>query len=125
MKILILGKSAREQAFIEQIKNSPRLTELYCIPGNPAIAQNADCVNIAMDDLTSIVEFAKEKSIDLTISFDEYTIQSGIANLFKQENLKIFAPTMEAAQIATSRTFAKKFLYKNKIPTPKRDYRKD
>jgi len=119
MKILIIGKSAREHIFIEQIIKSPKAEKIYCIPGNPAIAQYAECINIPLDDLTSILEFAKENSIDLTIALDEYVIQNGIGNLFRQENLKIFAPTMESAQIATSRAFAKKFLYKHKIPTPK------
>jgi len=119
VKILVIGKSAREQAFIEKISESNKSEKIYCIPGNPAIAQFAECVNIPIEDLTSMVEFAKEYEIDLTIALDEYVIQNGIANIFKQENLKIFAPTQEAAQIATSRSFAKKFLYKNKIPTPK------
>ena len=119
MKILVIGKSAREHAFIEKISQSPRTEEIFCIPGNPAIAQFATCLNIALDDLTSITEFAKEKEIDLTIALDEYVIQNGITNIFQQEGLKIFAPTQEAAQIATSRAFAKKFLYKNKIATPK------
>lgn len=119
MKILVIGKSAREQAFIEKISESSKIEKIYCISGNPAIAQVAECVNINIEDITSMAEFAKEYQIDLTIALDEYAIQNGIANIFKQENLKIFAPTQEAAQIATSRSFAKKFLYKNKIPTPK------
>ena len=119
MKILVIGKSAREHAFVQKIAKSPLAKEIFCIPGNPAIAQFATCVNIALDDLNSIVEFAKEKEINLTIAMDEYSIQNGISNIFHQQGLKIFAPTMEAAQIATSRAFAKKFLYKQKIPTPK------
>jgi len=119
MKILVIGKSAREQAFLEQISKSNRAEKIYCIPGNPAVAAYAECININLDDITSMVEFAKENQIDLTIALDEYVIQNGITNMFRQEGLKIFAPTMESAQVATSRAFAKKLMYKNKIPTPR------
>ncbi len=118
MKILIIGKSAREQAFIESISSGSRAEKIYCIQGNPAISEYAECVNIPINDIGAILEFAMENQIDLTIALDEYAIQSGITNAFKNQGLKIFAPTMEAAQIATSRAFAKKFLYKNKIQTP-------
>ncbi len=119
MKILVIGKSAREQAFIEKLAQSKNAQEIFCIPGNPAIANSAKCVNINIDDIASMVEFVKENEIELTIALDEYVIQNGIANIFQSAGLKIFAPTQEAAQIATSRAFAKKFLYKQKIPTPK------
>jgi len=119
MKVLVVGKTAREQAFIQKISESKRADKIWCIPGNPQIAKYAECVNIPISDLTSMVEFAKENEIDLTIALDEYAIQEGISNIFQQEKLKIFAPTLDAAQIGTSRAFAKKFLFKNKIPTPK------
>lgn len=119
MKIFVIGKSAGTQAFIELLAKSENIEKIYCAPGNPAIAATAECINIAFDDLTGLCEFAKEQSIDITIPFDEYVIQKGIANIFMQENLKIFAPSIEASQVATSRAFAKKFIYKQKIPTPK------
>ena len=118
MKIFIIGKSAAAQAFIQLLSKSSNV-EIWCAPGNPAIAEYAKCINISLEDLTAMVEFAKENKIDLTVPMDEYVIQNGIADIFMQENLKIFAPVMEAAQIATSRAFAKKFIYKHKVPTQK------
>ncbi|MDD3593782.1 MAG: phosphoribosylamine--glycine ligase [Candidatus Gastranaerophilales bacterium] len=119
MKILVIGKTAREHAFIEKISNSPRITELFCVPGNPAIAEYATCVNIALDDIEAMASFAAEHQIDLTVALDEYVIAKGIADIFEQYNLKIFAPKISSAQIALSRVFAKKFMYKNKIPSSK------
>ncbi len=119
MNIFVIGKSAGAQAFIELLNNSRSVNKIFCAPGNPAIALLAECVNISPNDITAFCEFAKENNIDITVPFDEYVIQNGITNIFMQENLKIFAPTVEAAQIATSRAFAKKFIYKQKIPTPK------
>ena len=119
MRIFVIGKTAREHALIEQIAKSPRCKEIFCAPANPAIAEFATCVNITMDDLTSMAEFAKENLVDLTIVMDEDLIAKGISNLFKAEGLRIFAPTQEAAQLGTSRAFAKKFLYKLKAPITK------
>jgi len=116
MNVLIIGKSARDEAFIKNIIKSPKLDKLFCIPGNPAIARYAECVNIPFDDITSIIEFAKENKVNLVISFDEYMIQSGLADICKQEELKVFAPVVNTAQIATSKSFCKKFAYKHKIP---------
>ena len=119
MNVLVIGKSAAAHSFVQLLTKFHRFDKLYCIPGNPAIASYAECINIAPDDITAMVEFAKENNIDITIPLDEYVIQNGIADIFIRENLKIFAPVVEAAQIATSRAFAKKFIYKQKVPSPK------
>lgn len=116
MKVFVIGKTAREQAFIEQISKSKRCEGIFCAPANPAIAAFASCVNIAMSDISSMLEFAFENQVDLTVVFDEDLISRGIVNIFQDAGLRIFAPTREAAQIALSRAFAKKFLYKQKVP---------
>ena len=103
----------------ELLSKSNCIEKIYCVPGNPAIAASAECINIALSDLTGFCEFVKEKNIDITIPFDEYVIYNGIANIFQQENLRVYAPTYEAAQISASRAFGKKFIYKQKIPTVK------
>ena len=117
MKIFVIGKSAAAHSFIQLLSKSKNVEKIWCAPGNPAIAEYAQCINISLDDITAMVEFAKENGIDLTVPMAESVIQNGIADIFIQENLKIFAPTQGAAQIATSRAFAKKFIYKNKVPT--------
>ena len=119
MNIFVIGKSAGAQSFIELLSKSKYVDKIFCAPANPAIAEFAQCVNISLDDLTGFVEFVKANNIDITIPFDEYVIQNGIADIFTQENLKVFAPSFEASQIATSRAFFKKFIYKQKIPSPK------
>ena len=119
MNIFVIGKSAGAQSFIELLSKSKYVDKIFCAPANPAIAEFAQCVNISLDDLTGFVEFVKANNIDITIPFDEYVIQNGIADIFTQENLKIFAPSFEASQVATSRAFFKKFIYKQKIPSPK------
>ena len=116
MKVFVIGKTAREQAFIEQISKSKRCEEIFCAPANPAIAAFASCVNIAMSDISSMLEFAFENQVDLTVVFDEDLISRGIVNIFQDAGLRIFAPTSDAAQIALSRAFFKKFLYKQKVP---------
>lgn len=119
MKVLVVGKSAAAHAFVQLLQKSVNVEKIWCVPGNPAIASYAECVNITLDDLTALVEFAKENAVDLTVPLDEDVIQKGIADIFIQQNLKIFAPMLGAAQIATSRAFAKKFLFKQKVPTSK------
>lgn len=118
MNVLVIGKTAAAEAIVKLLSESSD-AKIWCVQGNPEIAAYAKCINIATEDITGMVEFAKENAIDLTVPFDLDVIQNGITDIFMQENLNIFAPTLGAAQIAVSRAFAKKFFYKQKIPIPK------
>ena len=118
MNVFVIGKSAAADAFI-RLLNKTSDAKIWCTQGNPAISAYAECINISPNDITGMVEFAKENAIDITIPLDIDVIQNGITNIFLQEKLNIFAPTIDAAQITTSRAFAKKLFHRQKIQTPK------
>ncbi len=117
MKILVIGMNAREEILIEHLINSKKVESIFCAPGNPSIAKNATCVNINIDDITSFVHFAKENKIDLTITLNEYVIAKGIADVFKENKLNIFAPILSSALISMNKITLKRFADKCSIPT--------
>lgn len=116
MKILVVGKGGREHALALACSKSSLCTELYAAPGNPGM-EFAQCVSISDSDVEGLVSFAKEKAIDLTIIGPEATLALGIVDAFEKEGLKIFGPTQAAAQVESSKDFAKKMMAKYDIPT--------
>lgn len=119
MKVLVIGSGAREHAFICKLSQNPKVEKIYCIPGNPGITEFAECINVSIDDIPSICEFAMEHGVDFTIPLTQKVIANGICDIFRENDLTIFGPSKEAAKIGTNRAFAKKFMFKNKIPTPR------
>lgn len=119
MKILIVGSGAKEYTIAKLVSQYEETELVFVAPGNDAIAEFSNCIDIKADDLENLVEFAKANEIDLTIAASEKAIASGIADKFNEAELMIFAPTQEAAKITNSKSAAKKFMYKTKIPTPK------
>lgn len=117
MKILIIGNGGREHALAWKIAQSPRLTKLYCAPGNAGIAQVAECVPIKADDLAGLKAFAQQERMDLTIVGPEVPLSLGIADEFRQAKLRIFGPTRSAAMIESSKSFAKELMVREHIPT--------
>jgi phosphoribosylamine--glycine ligase len=117
MKVLIIGSGGREHVLAWKLRQSPQLTKLYCAPGNGGIAEIAECVNIKAEDINALVEFAKGKTIDLTVVGPEAPLAAGIVDAFEKENLRIFGPTKRAAQLEGSKVFAKEFMYRYNIPT--------
>ncbi|MGD9851870.1 MAG: phosphoribosylamine--glycine ligase [Nitrospirales bacterium] len=117
MKILIIGNGGREHALAWKIAQSPRLTKLYCAPGNAGMAQVAECVPIKADDLAGLKAFALQERIDLTIVGPEVPLSLGIADEFRQAKLRIFGPTRSAAMIESSKSFAKELMVREHIPT--------
>ena len=117
MKVLVLGSGGREHALVWKLRQSPRITELYCAPGNGGIARQARCVEIAADDLEALARFAKETKIDLTVVGPEMPLCMGIVDLFQKEKLKIFGPSKGAAQLEGSKAFAKDLMKKYNIPS--------
>jgi phosphoribosylamine--glycine ligase len=118
MKILVIGSGGREHTLVKQIRKSPRVTELYCAPGNAGIAADAEIVDINANDLPALLGFAKEKEIDLTVVGPEAPLCDGIVDLFTAEGLRIFGPSKAAAEIEGSKVFAKQLMQKHLIPTP-------
>ena len=117
MKILVIGSGGREHALIWKLASSPRVSKLYCAPGNAGISQLATCVPISVTDLAGLKTFAEEKAVDLTVVGPEAPLALGIADLFRQSKLKVFGPTQNAAKIESSKAFAKNLMMRQRIPT--------
>ncbi len=117
MKILVIGAGGREHALVWKISQSRRVKRIYAIPGNPGIAELAECVALNPSNIIEIADFAQREKIDLTIVGPELPLSLGLVDEFAMRNLKIFGPTQKAAFIETSKSFAKEFMKKNKIPT--------
>jgi len=117
MKILVIGSGGRESALIWKLKQSAKVTELYCAPGNAGTACYAENVPISEIDFEKLIEFAQTKNIDLTIVGPEQPLVDGIVDQFNSQGLKIFGPTQSAAMLESSKVFAKKLMSEYDIPT--------
>jgi len=117
MKILIIGGGGREHALAWKIAQSPKVTALFCAPGNPGTSQIATNVDIPADDLDRLLDFALEQSIDLTVVGPEQPLVLGLADRFQDKGLKVFGPSAKAAQLEGSKAFSKDLMRKYKIPT--------
>ncbi|GAB3043118.1 phosphoribosylamine--glycine ligase [Virgibacillus ainsalahensis] len=117
MNILVVGRGGREHSIVMKLAESEKVTNLYVAPGNGGIQKQAECVAIDEMDMDGLIDFAKQKAIDLTIVGPEDPLNAGIANNFKNEGLTVFAPTKEAAILEGSKSFAKAFMKKHNIPT--------
>lgn len=117
MKILVIGNGGREHALVWKIAQSPRVTKLYCAPGNAGIEQLAACVAIQADDVAGLKAFVVSEKIDLTVVGPEAPLAAGIADEFRKAKLKIFGPTRAAAQLESSKTFSKELMARHHIPT--------
>jgi phosphoribosylamine---glycine ligase len=107
MKVLVIGKGAREHALCWRLHSSQSVWGLFCAPGNPGIDQLAKPVPIAQNDFAALVTFAKENKIDLTIIGPDDPVAEGIVDEFEKAGLKVFGPSKGAAQLESSKAFAK------------------
>jgi phosphoribosylamine--glycine ligase len=117
MDILVVGGGGREHALVWKIAQSPLVNKIYCAPGNPGIAELAEVVPIAVDEIDALYAFAREKSIDLTVVGPELPLTLGIADKFRAGGLDLFGPDKAAAQLEGSKGFAKDLMRKYSIPT--------
>lgn len=117
MKVLIIGEGGREHAIAWSLSKSPKVSKIYCAPGNPGIGQVAECVEIKADDIEGLVEFSREINVDLTVVGPEAPLVGGIVDAFRREGLKIIGPTQHAAMLEGSKGFSKRFMDKYNIPT--------
>lgn len=117
MKVLVIGTGGREHALALAASKSPLCEKLYCAPGNPGMGQIGENVNIKADDVKGLADFAQNNGIDLTIVGPENTLAAGLADEFLARNLKVFGPTQDAAQVESSKDFAKSLMKKYDIPT--------
>src|SRR6202046_3264564 len=107
MKVLVIGKGGREHSLVWRLHQSETVWKIFCATGNPGIDQIAEAVPIAPTDTAALAEFAKSKSVDLTIVGPDDPTGAGIVDEFTRAGLKIFGPTKAAAQLETSKSFAK------------------
>lgn len=119
MKVLIIGSGGREHALAYKAAQSNLVEHVYVAPGNAgtAIEDNISNVDISVDDINGLVDFAKTQQIDLTIVGPEQPLVLGVVDEFKKHELLIFGPSKQAAQLEGSKSFSKDFLAKYKIPT--------
>jgi phosphoribosylamine---glycine ligase len=119
MKILVVGNGGREHVLCWKLAQSPKVSKVFCAPGNAGIAEEFECVDIPVSDLNDLAEFAKEQRIDLTVAGPEAPLCDGIVDVFRAAGLKIFGPDKYAAQLEGSKDFAKNFMIKYNIPAAK------
>ena len=117
MKILVVGSGGREHALCWKIKKSPLVREVFCAPGNAGISKDAECVNIPVNEIDELLQFAKNNGVDLTVVGPELPLTLGIVDAFEKENLKIFGPSKAASELEGSKVFSKKLMEKYDIPT--------
>ncbi|MDD3656258.1 MAG: phosphoribosylamine--glycine ligase [Atribacterota bacterium] len=117
MNILVIGSGGREHTIVWKLAQSPLVDRIYCTPGNAGIAEQAECLEVKTDDLAGILEIARNKKIDCTIVGPEVPLSLGIVDLFEKYNYPIFGPQRKAAEIESSKVFAKQIMSKYNIPT--------
>jgi phosphoribosylamine--glycine ligase len=117
MKILVIGSGGREHALAWKIAQSPRTATVFVAPGNAGTASEPKLVNVALSDIEALVHFAQQEQIALTVVGPEAPLAAGIVDAFRQAGLAIFGPTKLAAQLESSKDFAKAFMLRHQIPT--------
>ncbi len=116
MKVLVIGSGGREHALAWKLKQSPRVTQVFCAPGNGGIAQDATCVPIRITEHAALIEFAQREGIALTVVGPDDALAAGIVDHFQAAGLRAFGPTQRAAQLESSKVFAKDFMVRHGIP---------
>jgi len=119
MKVLVIGSGGREHAMAWKLSQSNKVNSVFVAPGNGGTHLNPKFKNIDLVDINLLADFAIEEKIDLTVIGPELPLSKGIVDLFRSKHLNIFGPTQKAAQLESSKDFAKDFMYRHKIPTAK------
>jgi phosphoribosylamine--glycine ligase len=119
MRILVVGNGGREHALVWKIRQSPLVDEVYCAPGNAGIAEMADCVPIDTSNIVEVADFAQTIKADLTVVGPELPMVLGICEEFARRGLAIFCPSRAAAEIEGSKVFAREFMARHNIPSPR------
>ena len=117
MKVLVIGGGGREHALAWRLARSPRVQCVYVAPGNGGTALEPGVVNVPVTDLPALAGFAEAEKIALTVVGPEAPLAAGVVDLFRSRGLRIFGPTRAAAQLESSKSFAKDFMHRHGIPT--------
>jgi phosphoribosylamine--glycine ligase len=116
MKVLVIGSGGREHTLVWKISQSPKVSQIYCAPGNAGIASLAECIDIKADNIQELLDFSVNNSIDLTVVGPEVPLSLGLVNRFEKEGLRVFGPGKMAAQIEASKSFSRYIMEKYNIP---------
>ncbi len=117
MRVLVIGGGGREHALVWKINQSPKVTDIYCAPGNAGTAEIAKNVPIAADQIDQLLNFAEKNEIGLTVVGPEQPLVMGVVDRFQEKGLRIFGPTARAAELEGSKVFSKDIMKKYKLPT--------
>ena len=117
MKVLVIGSGGREHALVWKLRQSPRVSEVYCAPGNGGIAAEATCVPADVKSLSSLLAIAEEIKPELTVVGPELPLTLGMVDEFVRRGWNVFGPTQAAARLESSKSFAKEFMQRHHIPT--------
>ena len=117
MRVLVIGGGGREHALVWKIKQSPKVEEVFCAPGNAGTSEIAENIPIAADDIEGLLKFALDKEIGLTVVGPEQPLVMGIVDLFEIKGLRIFGPKASAAELEGSKSFSKDIMKKYGLPT--------
>ena len=117
MNVLIIGHGGREHAICWAVSQNPKCNKVYCAPGSDGIAQVAICVSLSMFDGPGIIDFCKNKSIDLVIIGPEGPLEYGLADELTQAGILTFGPSKSAAKLESSKIFTKEICKACNVPT--------
>ena len=117
MRVMVVGGGGREHAICWKLAQSPKVTELYCAPGNAGIADVAECIGVGAEDIEGICKVAEKKKIDLAVIGPEVPLAMGIVDELEKLGIKVFGPNKKCSQLEASKSFTKAFLARHNIPT--------
>ena len=117
MKLLVIGSGGREHALAWKLASSPRVQKVFVAPGNGGTATEVGVENVALSGTRELIDFCRRENIQLTVVGPEAPLAEGVVDAFRDAGLKIFGPTRAAAQLESSKDFAKRFMVRHKLPT--------
>jgi len=117
MKVFLIGGGGREHTLAWKIKQSPRVEQVFCAPGNAGIEQIAQCVRISSDDIDELARFAKKEQIDLTVVGPALPLTLGIVDTLWDKGLRVFGPGKDAAMLEGSKAFTKELMKQQGFPS--------
>jgi phosphoribosylamine--glycine ligase len=117
MNVLVIGGGGREHALAWKLAQSPRVARVYVAPGNGGTARSGELTNVPVGDVAALAEFARRENVGLTVVGPEAPLAAGVVDAFRNAGLRIFGPTRAAAQLESSKDFAKQFMARHAIPT--------